>query len=72
VIRERILSSVLFPEPLLPINPTTSPLSISNERSFSAQKRLDFDCRAPARRDRIALTGANAHPDKESLSVWYD
>ena len=34
--RERILSSVVFPAPLRPMMPTTSPGSTSNEKSFSA------------------------------------
>src|SRR5688572_23397983 len=37
--RERILSSVLLPEPLRPMIPTTSPCATSNETSSSAQKR---------------------------------
>ena len=37
VIRVRILSSVDFPEPFLPMKPTTSPSSIVNETSLSAQ-----------------------------------
>jgi hypothetical protein len=34
--RESSLRSVLFPAPLRPISPTTSPCSTSNERSSSA------------------------------------
>src|SRR2546422_416224 len=41
--RERIFSSVLFPAPLRPIIPTTSPCLISKETSSRAQ--MQFDCR---------------------------
>ncbi len=37
VMRDRILRSVLFPAPLRPTTPTTSPGAISNDTSRSAQ-----------------------------------
>src|SRR6476661_6982931 len=37
--RDRILSRVLFPDPLRPMIPTTSPWTTSNETSSSAQNR---------------------------------
>ena len=40
VMRERILSSVLFPAPLRPIMPTASPRLISKLMSFKAQKSV--------------------------------
>src|ERR1700726_1895342 len=41
--RVRIFRSVLLPAPLAPMIPTTSPCSISNETSLSAQNVSDVD-----------------------------
>src|SRR5262249_23121841 len=49
VIRLRIFSSVLFPAPLRPMMPTTSPSWMSKSTSFSAQNSSDV-ARAPAGR----------------------
>jgi len=40
--RDRILSRVLLPEPLRPINPIDSPSPTSNETSFKAKKDSDL------------------------------
>ena len=46
VMRERILSRVLFPAPLRPMIPTTSPRLTSKETSSRAQKEFsDFGFR---------------------------
>ena len=41
--RVKIFSNVLLPAPLGPMIPTTSPFSISNETSLSAQNVSDVD-----------------------------
>jgi len=45
VIRDKILSNVLFPAPLRPMMPMTSPCLTSKETSFKAQIVSDFGLR---------------------------
>src|SRR5271157_5042895 len=63
VIRERIFSSVLFPAPLRPMIPTTSPGRTSNDTSFNAQN--GGFCSERFLRPSNALRGADA-----SLLSW--
>ena len=61
----RTLRSVDFPEPFLPMNPTTSPSSTENETSFSAQSSSSEWSTCSRRSARRAAC------ERVSRSVWY-
>ena len=64
--RERILSSVDFPDPFLPTTPTTSPCSTSKLTSRKAQSSS-----VVSRRDRIRCTGCRTSIATSSRSEPY-